>query len=314
MIPQASDGVKIKHYLLIMTLVSLLGAFGLLLVAGWQLNKSYEEDEIFGELLESSGTASSWWRRTNEVLNRGRNVILAMDFFTNELSGLFGLVEKMLDDMGEDINLLKTEPVIPGELIRKLEKTFAEFKETSSKLGAIAVADNPEFFPQPNLEQSSVEFLQAIEELEAWLKRFLEEERKRLWNAKERAMKTRMDAASIIGIVCVAYLLVVLALGYLIHKVFLNPIRRMATAADEALSEKKSFTQSSFDPKNKGNRAISKVKKLFPKETGPKEIEILSKRLWQLVNKLEESVKIRTSQLAERTEKLEEEINTRNQQ
>ena len=123
-----------------MTLVSLLGAFGLLLVAGWQLNKSYEEDEIFGELLESSGTASSWWRRTNEVLNRGRNVILAMDFFTNELSGLFGFVEKMLDDMGEDINLLKTEPVIPRELIRKLEKTFAEFKETSSKLGAIAVA------------------------------------------------------------------------------------------------------------------------------------------------------------------------------
>ena len=303
--------MKIKHYLLVMTFVSLLGAFGLLFVAGWQLSKSHEEDEIFGELVETSGTASSVWRHTNEVLNRGRNVILAMDFFSDEPSGLFGFVEKMLDDMGADITLLKTEPVVPRDLIRKLEKTFAAFKETSFKLGAIAVADNPEFFPQPNIEKSSVEFLQAIEELEAWLKRFLEGERTRLRNAKERAMKTRMDAASIIGMVCVAYLLVVLALGYLIHKVFLNPIRRMATAADEALSEKKSFTQSSFDPKNKGARATSRVKKLFPKETGPKEIEILSKRLWQLVNKLEESVKMRTSQLAERTQKLEEEVKNR---
>ena len=116
-----------------MTFVSLLGAFGLLFVAGWQLSKSHEQDEAFGEMVESSGTASSAWRRTNEFLNRGRNVILAMDFFPNEPSGLFGFVEKMLDDMGEDITLLKTEPVVPRDLIRKLEKNFATFKETSFK-------------------------------------------------------------------------------------------------------------------------------------------------------------------------------------
>lgn len=294
-----------------MTFVSLLGAFGLLFVAGWQLSKSYEEEEAYSSLAESSGNASSVWRSANEVLSRGRNVILAMDFFSNEPSGLFGFVERMLDDMRDSIIYLKEESVIPVGLVRKIEKTFSDFNQTSFKVGAIAVAENRELFPQPNLERSSLEFLHAIEELDSWLKRFLKEEKLKLNNAKERSMTVRKDASSIIGLACVAYLLVVLALGYLIHKIFLNPVRRMATAADEALSERKSFTQSSFDSEPKGNTPTSRVKKLFPKETGPKEIEILSKRLWQLVNKLEESVKMRTSQLAERTEKLEMEIKNR---
>lgn len=303
--------MKIKHYLLIMTFVSLLGAFGLLFVASWQLNKSYEEDEAFSALVESSGKASISWRRTNQVLNQGENVIRAMVFFTEEPSGLFGLVKTMLDDMQKSIIILKKDHEVPKELVRKVEKTFAEFNRTSSSLGAIAVAENRELFPQPDIEHSSLEFIQAIEELDGWLKRFLEEEKLKLKNAKESSMTARKDSSSIIGIACVAYLLVVLALGYLIHKIFLIPVTRMATAADEALSERKSFTQSSLTTKAKGGRTSSKVQKLFPKETGPKEIEVLSKRLWQLVNKLEESVKDRTKQLAERTEKLEKEIENR---
>lgn len=303
--------MKIKHYLLIMTFVSLLGAFGLLFVAGWQLSKSYKEDEAFSALVESSGKASPSWRRTNEVLTQGRNVSQVMGFFANEPSGHFGFVERMLGDMEQSIARLKEESVVPKDLMRKVEKAFSDFKETSFKVGAIAVAENRELFPQPDLERSTLQFLQAIEELSSWLERFLEEEKLKLENAKASSMTARKDSSSIIGIACVAYLLVVLALGYLIHKVFLNPIRRMATAADEALSERKSFTQSSLTTEARSNWTSSKVQKLFPKETGPKEIEVLSKRLWQLVNKLEESVKDRTKQLAERTEKLEKEIENR---
>ena len=54
------------------------------------------------------------------------------------------------------------------------------------------------------------------------------------------------------------------------------------------------------------------------KEIEPKEIEVLSRRLWQLVNGLEETVEARTQELRakhlalqERTESLEEEIKTR---
>jgi len=294
-----------------MTFVSLLGAFGLLFVAGWQLSKSYEEDEAFSALVESSGKASTSWRRTNKVVNQGRDVIRYMVFFSNEPSGQLEIVNEMLDDMQKSIIILRKDPEVPKELGRKVEKTFAEFNRTSSSLGAISAAENREFFTKPDIEQSSIEFKLAIEELDGWLKRFLEEEMLKLKNAKTSSMKVRKDASSIIGIACVAYLLVILALGYLIHKVFLNPVRRMATAADEALSERKSFTQGSLTTKGKANRTSSTVQKLFPKETGPKEIEVLSKRLWQLVNKLEESVKDRTKQLAERTEKLEEEIENR---
>ena len=91
--------MKIKHYLLVMTFVSLLGAFGLVFVAGWQLRKSYKEDEAFSALAESSGKASTSWRRTNQVLNQGRNISQVMVFFANEPSGDFGFVEKMLEDM-----------------------------------------------------------------------------------------------------------------------------------------------------------------------------------------------------------------------
>jgi len=192
-----------------MTLVSLLGAFGLLLVAGWQLSKSYEEDEEFGNLVESSGRVSSSWRRTNEVLTQGRNVISAMDFFSNEPSGLFGFVEEMLDDIQESIILLKKDPEVPKPLVRKIGKTFADFNQTSFKLGAIAVAENRELFPQPDLERASLEFLQAIEELDSWLVGFLEEEQLKLNNAKASSMKVRKDAFSIIGLACVAYLLAI---------------------------------------------------------------------------------------------------------
>ena len=142
-----------------MTFVSLLGAFGLVFVAGWQLRKSYKEDEAFSSLAESSGKASTSWRRTNQVLNQGRNISQVMVFFANEPPGDFGFVEKMLEDMEQSIAQLKNETVAPKDLIRKIEKAFADFKETSFEVGAIAAAANREFFTKPDIEQSSLELI-----------------------------------------------------------------------------------------------------------------------------------------------------------
>ena len=105
--------------------------------------------------------------------------------------------------------------------------------------------------------------------------------------AKARIVETRKDSFSLIGIASVAYLLVMLALGYLIHKSFLIPVSRMAKAADDViilhqLLQGRCGLFMTFPGEN-----------LFRKETGW-EIETLSSRLWQLVHKLEEAVDERT--------------------
>ena len=303
--------MKIKHYLLFMTLVSLLGAFALLYVSWRQMRKASLADEDFSVLVESSGKASPLWRQAMKVSRESRDVVMAMDFFADEQSVLFQFVENMLQELGNSIKLLRKTESAPDEIVREVEKAFEDFNRTSVKLGSLAVAENGELFPQPDIGRSSASFVQAVEKLDSWVDQFIIEEKEKMEAAKARIIETRKDSFSLIGIASVAYLLVMLALGYLIHNSFLIPVSRMAKAADEALSERKSFTESSFKEVPAGSSRRSRVKSLFRKETGPKEIETLSSRLWQLVHKLEEAVDERTKQLADRTEKLQNEMENR---
>ena len=304
--------MKIRHYLLFMTVVSLLGAYALLSIAWSHMSQSSEETDRFSVLLKSSGESSVTWQKAKKVSDQSKEVIKMMEFFTNEPSTLFQFVEAMLVKVVDGIEEMKDDPKIPKDLLRDYERTFSVFNKTSVKLGSVAMASNPDGFPQPNYDKVAADFYLAVQRLDKWTDEFLKAEYDKIETKKAEMIEVRKDSFSLIGIACVAHLLIMLAVGYVIQRSFLNPIRRMAHAADEALSERQSFTQSSL----KGDDSRSKtgsanVKTLFQKETGPQEIETLSTRLWQLVHKLEEAVKERTSQLAERTEKLESEIENR---
>ena len=304
--------MKIKHYLLFMTVVSLVGAFSLLFIAWRHMSQSSGETDRFSLLLKTSGKASTTWQQAKKLSEQSQEVVLMMEYFTSEPSTLFQFVERLLDQIDKSMKGLKSDPKIPQKLIRSYELTFRDFNNTSVQLGSIGLASNPELFPQPDFDQVSTDFSLSVEKLDLWTEEFLQSEYAKIELRKEEMIEARKDSFSLIGIACVAYLLIMLAVGYVIQRSFLNPISRMAHAADEALIEKRSFTQSSL--KAEGSKEMagsSQVKNLFQKETGPKEIETLSRSLWQLVHKLEESVKERTSQLAERTENLEIEIENR---
>jgi signal transduction histidine kinase len=304
--------VKIKHYLLFMTIMSLVGAFSLLSIAWRHMSQSSGETDRFSLLVKRSGEASPTWQKANKLSEQSQEVVLMMDYFTGEPSTLFQFVERLLDQIDNSMKGLKSDPKIPQKLIRNYELAFRDFNNTSVQLGAIGLASNSELFPQPDFDQVTTDFSLAVEKLDLWTEEFLQSEYAKIELRKEEMIEARKDSFSLIGLACVTYLLIMLVVGYVIQRSFLNPISRMAHAADEALSEKRSFTQSSLKVKaSKGKARPSQVKNLFQKETGPKEIETLSRSLWQLVHKLEEAVKERTSQLAERTEKLEVEIENR---
>jgi len=298
-----------------MTIVSLLGAFALLFISWRHMSQSSEETDQFSSLFKSSGEASETWKKAKKVSEQSKEVISRMDYFTDAPSILFQFVEIMLIEVNEGILAMKSEPAIPKDLVRNYELAFRDFNRTSVQLGSLGRASNPELFPQPepdNYDKVAQDFYLAVERLDIWTDEFLKSEDAKIEARKAEMIESRKDSFSLIGIACVAYLLIIFAVGYVIQRSFLNPIRRMAHAADEALSEKRSFTQSSLKGSASADRAPSSpVKTLFRKETGPQEIETLSRRLWQLVHKLEEAVKERTAQLAERTEKLELEVENR---
>ena len=295
-----------------MTIVSLVGAFALLYVAWFHMSQSSDDTDRFSILVQSSGEASDTWRKAKKLSERSREVISRMEYFKNESSDLFQFAQDMLVQVSEDIEEMKSKPEIPKDLLRSYELAFRDFNKTSVRLGTIALSSNPELFPQPDYDKVAQEFLMVIERLDIWTNEFLESEDAKIEARKAEMIESRKDSFSLIGIACVTYLLIIFAVGYVIQRSFLNPIRRMAHAADEALSEKRSFTQSSLKGSASADRTLSSpVKTLFRKETGPQEIETLSRRLWQLVHKLEEAVKERTAQLAERTEKLELEVENR---
>ena len=304
--------MKIRHYLLFMTVVSLVGAFALLYIAWLHMSQSSEETDRFSIFVQSSGEASPTWKKATKLSDESKEVISRMAYFTDEPSILFQFVEIMLVQVHEGIKAMKSEPEVPQGLIRDYELAFRDFNRTSVQLGSLALASNPELFPQPDFDKVTTDFRLAVGKLDLWTNEFLESEYAKIEIRKAEMIESRKDSFSLIGIACVAYLLIMLAVGYAIQRSFLDPIRRMAHAADEALSEKRSFTQSSIKGSDSdGIGSSSPVKTLFQKETGPQEIETLSRRLWQLVHKLEEAVKERTAQLAERTEKLEVEIENR---
>ena len=258
-----------------MTIVSLVGAFALLYVAWFQMSQSSDDTDRFSILVQSSGEASDTWRKAKKLSERSREVISRMEYFKNESSDLFQFAQDMLVQVSEDIQEMKSKPEIPKDLLRSYELAFRDFNKTSVRLGTIALSSNPELFPQPDYDKVAQEFLMVIERLNSWTDEFLESEDAKIEARKAEMIESRKDSFSLIGIACVAYLLIIFAVGYVIQRSFLNPIRRMAHAADEALSEKRSFTQSSLKGSASAARTPSStVKTLFRKETFPKRLKL----------------------------------------
>jgi len=149
-------------------------------------------------------------------------------------------------------------------------------------------------------------------ELETWSANLVAKHKEDVQKEKQQVGERRKKAYLLMGGAGVLYLFTLGFFAWRIHRILIAPITRMAFAADEAIEHSRPFTKDSFTKTPWTKPRGSKQK------AGPKEIEVLSRRLWQLVSGLEETVAARTKELRiqhvallERSDSLEKEIKVR---
>jgi signal transduction histidine kinase len=311
--------VKIRDHVLTLTLVGLLGAFALAVVVGFLMRNLSEDTDRLSELSASTGTASEEYLTAREFLAEGERVVVTMDTLSNESSGLFRFVKDMLAEARKDLNELKKAEGFPSDLQLKLQATFEQFHKQLTEVGVqiekIKQTPLPNKDAQVNLdayEDAAHAFVGVMEELEDWTENLLGKHKEELHKERLKVSDHRKRAYWFMGGSGVLYLL---ALGYFAwrtHRILISPITRMAMALDDAIEHSRPFTKDSYTKTPWAKPEGSK------KKAGPKEIQMLSRRLWQLVNGLEETVAARTKELRvqhvallERTDSLEKEIQAR---
>ena len=299
---------------MIMTLVSVLGSFSLMYLVWRAVEQSKVNDIKISDFVRNHGKRSPDWILTQDISSRSKEAILAMDFLVNEASGLFQFVEVMLEDIGRLVNDSRERTgTMPDDLRDRLNDSFNDFRNKSYALGAdFGIVESERAAKIAAFEKSSGDFYDALEELDAWSEQLLKDDAEKIEEMRNDIQVGRNTSLFTIGTACLVFLGICLFVSFLIHKSFLMPIQRMASAAKEAISERKSFTRSSFTKTPWSGKSINSEKKsLLRRESGPEEIETLSRTLWELVNNLEESVRVRTKELAERSHKLQQEMQNR---
>ena len=296
-----------------MTLVSILGSFSLMYLVWRTVEQSKSNDIKISDFVGSRGKRSPDWILIQDISSRSKEAILAMDFLVNEASGLFQFVEVMLEDIARLVgNSKEKSDVISDDLRERLAFSFSDFRNKAYALGTIGIGMTERAAKIAEFEKSSGDFYEVLEELDAWSEQILKEDAEEIEKMRNEIEVARNTSLFSIGTACLIFLGICLFVSFLIHKSFLMPIQRMALAAKEAISERKSFTRSSFTKTPWSGKAINSEKKsLLRRESGPEEIETLSRTLWELVNNLEESVRVRTKELAERSHKLQQEMQNR---
>jgi len=307
--------VKIRDYVLTLTLVGFVGAFGLAFILWWLTVSMGKDADRLSDLSARTGKASEEYLTAQKFLERGgRDAVTAMNLLAHESSGLFGFVEVMLTEAQKDLDELKSMRELPKELRAKLQKTFAQFLEQSQEVGA-AIEEIKDSKGQGGLddyEDAASSFVEATKELEKWAESLDVKHKDNLRKEKQRVEDGRGKAYLSMGGAFILYLAVLGFFAWRIYRVLIAPISRMSFAANDAIEHSRPFTKDSITQTPWAKPEGSK------KKVGPKEIEVLSRRLWQLVNGLEETVAARTKELRakhlalqERTESLEGEIKAR---
>jgi signal transduction histidine kinase len=305
--------MKIRDYLLILTISALVGALAFSALVAYLTTKTHRDTEHFGRLSETSaGKASKQYLSAKQILTSSSFTMQAMDVFTNEFSGLFRFVENKLDEVGRQIEILRKSKNFPADLGDRMHSSFELYSKECLKVGSLALSGEKSLPDLSDYERSAENLVNSLNELDDWTKKLIQEHEADLLREMEKINASRSESYVLMASGGTIFFLIMLFLGWRTHQALLAPVSVMAKAADEAIQQKSNFTKSSFSktpwtkaPKNEDRSRIQ-----FGKGT-PKEIETLSKRLWELVHNLEETVEIRTKQLLKRSKSLEMEIEAR---
>ncbi|MFP6900458.1 MAG: ATP-binding protein [Opitutales bacterium] len=303
--------MKIRDYVLTLALVGLLGAVALVVLVGWLTTSMGKDADRLGELSTLADKASEEYLTAHEFIANGRQMLNAMDVLTMQHPGLLMFVEDMIEIGEEAMAKLNESRNLPAELRVRLVECFEQFQIQSQKIGAIAFQDielsaTP---PLSSYNKAAEAFASVMNDLEIWAENLIERQKIVLQDERQRVDAWRQDAYYYMSGAGILYLAILGFFAWRTYHVIIAPISRMAFAADASIENDLPFTFETFTEtpwtkaKGKGRR--------IKKKAGPKEIEVLSRLLWELVHGLEETVNARTKQLVDRTFNLEEEIKNR---
>ena len=188
--------MKIRDHVLTLTLVGFLGAFALAFFVWWLTADMGEDADRLSDLSATSGKASEEYLATQKFLNRGREVVRAMDLLSNESSGLFSIVKDMLAEAKEDLAQLKDMHELPNELQATIQKTFGQFHQQSKKVGAAIekIKEIQNSTDQVNLddyEDAASAFVDVMKELENWAENLVFKHKENLQNERQRVAEGR---------------------------------------------------------------------------------------------------------------------------
>lgn len=288
--------MKVKTYIGLLSAGSLGGAILVGIFGWWMLASVNQSTKELEEESRNSGASSSEYQDIQAFLATTRGVFEALEIYPDRYQGVFGVAKDRLILSKEGLIRISQKYFLnyPEEVLNPIEQDLLVLEEAINKLSQLSVSAQLGSFKShlaaDAYQDAHKSLSQKLDQLEAQAAQYL-------WKAQE-SMKKKLASLqeeeslnSILFFTASAlYLGLVGFLAIITYKSFASPIRKLEAAAIASIDHNKPFNL---------------------KESGPKEIRSVTKRLQGLIIGLEDTVTKRTAALKKTNDQLKLEITQR---
>ena len=296
--------MKVKSYIALLSVVSLLGASLLIGLGWWAFTDLAKATKALDEETRRTGESSIEYKDVRAFLDTTRNIFTSLEIYPERYAGLFGvtrdelaLAKKQLNTLAANYSDHYTEEVL--EPVRRdlsrTEQAILKLEEFAFSAKDSEQAEKRNFWKNRSnanikYEKTRDELKRSLENIEVESETFRAQSEQEVWS-KWDALKDQEDRNAIFLLLAVGfYLVLISSLGFITYKSLASPLRKLEQAAESSIDHNKPFSMV---------------------EVGPYEIRSLTRRLQGLIFGLEETVESRTRELKERTIQLQTEIHQR---
>lgn len=288
--------MKVKTYIGLLSAGSLGGAILVGIFGWWMLASVNQSTKELEEESKNSGASSSEYQDIQAFLATTRGVFEALEIYPDRYQGVFGVAKDRLILSKEGLIRISQKYFLnyPEEVLNPIEQDLLVLEEAINKLSQLSVSAQLGSFKShlaaDAYQDAHKSLSQKLDQLEAQAAQYL-------WKAQE-SMKKKLASLqeeeslnSILFFTASAlYLGLVGFLAIITYKSFASPIRKLEAAAIASIDHNKPFNL---------------------KESGPKEIRSVTKKLQGLIIGLEDTVTKRTAALKKTNDQLKLEITQR---
>ncbi|MBU62303.1 MAG: hypothetical protein CMI26_07360 [Opitutae bacterium] len=288
--------MKVRSYVILLTLAGLGGASILALFGWWKFSGLQSATDDLRKEAEKSGAASQEYSDVQALLTSTRDALNAMEVYPKEFKGLFGVVrnsivysvaalEKITDEYSSNYK---------ADTLNQLKKEISGVSVALDQMEKLRFSQKGGETSRREHEAARSAFDVSAKDLEIsldWLQNEADSNTKSRKNELDARWldleQSRKEARIFSWIAIVLYFGITAFLAWRTYRSLAQPIQSLENAASNSLDEGKPFILA---------------------ETGPAEIRSLTRRLRVLVHGLEEQVAQRTLALRTKAHQLEEEM------